>query len=179
MPDDKPDPLVLEEKETAAHRVPEVMAEELDKLSPLGFDFQGQKFSSFDGTATSDSYPQVKTHTQATTGASTTSPVDRSYTLRHGDGTESDKRYKEQERGSWVNIQLVNKNGPTADNAALSVPGVDGSGHMGGSLDRVSDELRHMHMHMYTVLSNHSFLSAYDICGWNTLDVQCHCLIIH
>ena len=138
---EKPDPLVLqEESETEKSRkMSEILTEDLDKLSPLTVDYQGQRFSSFDA-ASNNSYPQVKTHPQATTGASTTNSVDKSYTLRHGDGTVTDKRYREQERGSWVNIQLVNRNDSTVANESLSLP-EDGTSHnMGGSLDRVSVE---------------------------------------
>lgn len=120
------------------------MSEDLDKLSPLAVDFQGQKFSSFDATSKdSASYPQVKTYPQATTGASTTNSVDKSYTLRHNDGTVSDKRYREQERGSWVNIQLVNKNGSATGSELLKASDGNSASHnFGGSLDRVSVEYR-------------------------------------
>ena len=137
---EKPDPIDIEETRTTQNLSEAVESEELDKLSPLGFDFQGQKFSSLDNSASSGAYPQIKTHTQATSGASTTSPGDRSYTLRDGDGTASDKRYIEKDRGSWINIQLVNKNSSTVDNESLSVPSGEG-GHLGGSLDRVSVQM--------------------------------------
>lgn len=143
VPSEKPDPLQLQDESEAekTRKLSEIMAEDLDKLSPLAVDYQGQRFSSF-GEGSTDSYPQVKTHPQATTGASTTNSVDKSYTLRHNDGTVSDKRYKEQERGSWVNIQLVNKNGPVAGNDGLSVSEGD-TQQMGGSLDRVSVDTLH------------------------------------
>lgn len=137
---EKPDPLVLQEESEAekTRKLSEIMSEDLDKLSPLAVDYQGQRFSSLDA-GSRDSYPQVKTYPQATTGASTTNSVDKSYTLRHNDGTVADKRYKEQERGSWVNIQLVNKNGSAVGNESLSLPEEDSRSHnLGGSLDRVS-----------------------------------------
>ena len=140
---EKPDPLVLQEESEAekTRKLSEIMSEDLDKLSPLAVDYQGQRFSSFDA-ASRDSYPQVKTHPQSTTGASTTNSVDKSYTLRHDDGTVSEKRYKEQERGSWVNIQLVNKNGSTVGNESLNLPEEGGGSHtLGGSLDRVSHSI--------------------------------------
>lgn len=132
----KPDPIVLK-KEPEVHaeatrKYSEIMDEGLDKLSPLAVEYEGQQFTSFD-----DAHSQVKTHPQTTTGASTTNSVDRSYTLRHDDGTVSNRRYKEQERGSWVNIQLVNKN-HSADDESLTVPEDGDTSHLGGSLDRVS-----------------------------------------
>lgn len=137
MSNNKPDPIVFK-KENEVHAEPtrkfsEIMAEDLDTLSPLAVDFQGQQFTSFD-----DAPSQVKTHPQATTGASTTNSVEKSYTLRHDDGTVSNRRYREQERGSWVNIHLVNKN-CSAEDETLTVPEEGGdTGHLGGSLDRVS-----------------------------------------
>ena len=138
MSSEKPDPLVLKEENEveATRKLSEIMAEGLDKLSPLAVDYQGQRFSSFDD-ASSDAHSQVKTHPQTTTGASTTNSVDKSCTLRYTDGTVSDKRYKELERGSWVNIQLVNRNGSADDNEALTLPEAGDESHMGGSLDRV------------------------------------------
>ena len=134
--------MLQEESEVEKTRkLSEIMSEDLDKLSPLAVDYQGQRFSSLER----ESYPQVKTHPQATSGASTTNSVDKSYTLRHDDGTVSDKRYKEQDRGSWVNIQLVNKNGSTMGNESLSQPEEDsGSRDLGGSLDRVSLSIMYM-----------------------------------
>ena len=136
MSNDKPDPIVLK-KEPEVHaeatrKFSEIMGEDLDTLSPLAVEYQGQHFTSFD-----DAHSQVKTHPQTTTGASTTYSVDRSYTLRQDDGTVSNKRYKEQDRGSWVNIQLMNQN-CSAEDETLTVPEDGDTGHLGGSLDRVS-----------------------------------------
>ena len=133
MSSEKPDPLVLNEDNVAGRdrNLSDVMNEDLDKLSPLGLDFQGQGFSSLHGA-------QVKTHPQATSGASTTASVDKSCALRHDDGTVSEKRYREQERGSWVNIQLLNKNDSAVANESLNIPEVGDASNLGGSLDRVS-----------------------------------------
>ena len=136
MSNDKPEPIVFKEEPEvhaeATRKYSEIMNEDLDTLSPLAVEYQGQHFTSFD-----DAHSQVKTHPQTTTGASTTNSVDRSYTLRHDDGTVSNRRYKEQERGSWVNIQLVNKNHSAGDET-LTVPEDGDTSHLGGSLDRVS-----------------------------------------
>lgn len=156
---EKPDPLILqkEREDESTPNLSEILDEELDKLSPLDLDFHGQKFSSFDG-ASGEAHSQVKTHPQTTTGASTTTTtVDRSYTLRHDDSTVSDKRYREQERGSWVNIQLLNKNGSLVGNENLSVPEGGDANHMGGSLDRVSVHVR-IHVHVLGCTHVHMFV---------------------
>lgn len=130
------DPIVLKEAEIT-HNVSECMSEDLDKLSPLDIDFQGQRFSSSD-VASTDSHLQVKALTQGTSGSISPSSVDKSYTLRHDDGTVSDKRYTESERGSWINIQLVGRSEFSVDSDTLTVPVLGDTSHMGGSLDRVS-----------------------------------------
>ena len=114
-------------KDPPTRKLSDMLLQELEPMSPLQVDFPDTKFGSGNGLNTTE---EQTTHTQPTTagfGGSepAVSPtevkkrVDKSRTLV---GT-TDVRYQAQERGSWVNIKLVNPNmRNSADSAELLKP---------------------------------------------------------
>ncbi len=119
------EPLSTQEK-PVGRKLSEILSEHIEPMSPLAINYQGERFAS------------VSAADKPVTG--TENSVDKTKTL---DGS---KRYMECPHGardSWVNINVVNKEGVNGEPNKLDVlpePGYDG--FPGGSLDRVGCVLR-------------------------------------
>ncbi len=106
-------------------KLSEILSEHVEPMSPLAIDYQGERFASASGTN--------KSRVEPTSGDMTT--LDKTRTL---DG--SNARYMECAHGardSWVNINVVSKEGVNGEQERLDVLSESGGGFPGGSLDRV------------------------------------------
>jgi len=120
-------------------KLSEILADNIEPMSPLTIDFQGERFS----------VPKAEIQPQLPTGTSEVVAGERTKTLDC-----SSTRYLECAHGvrdSWVNIKLVDKGG--VNGQGVSGEGDPGpGGYPGGSLDRVRVLL--MKMNMYTCTYN-------------------------
>ncbi|XP_064384607.1 rho GTPase-activating protein 39-like isoform X2 [Halichondria panicea] len=105
-------------------KLSEILSEHIEPMSPLAIDYEGERFASASGTNKSQVSP--------TSGDMTT--LDKTRTL---DG--SNARYMECAHGardSWVNINVVSKEGVNGEQERLDVLSESGGSFPGGSLDR-------------------------------------------
>ncbi len=130
-------------KNPATRKLSDMLIQELEPMSPLKVDFPDTTFPSGNDLNTTE---EQTTHVQPTTsapgGAETATTAaeverrknkDKSRTMF---GHSSDVRYQEHDRGSWVNIKLVNPNQRNSlDSSECLKPE-----ERGRSLDRVRDE---------------------------------------
>ena len=128
-------------------RLSDMLAQEVEAMSPLTMDFPDGKFG-HSGDAQTTEEPSA--HSQATNGHFNSSDAsvlmrDESRKLSLGDMLS----YQEQERGSWVNIKLVKDGRVSSDSGSVNEKSWKGGGEsggrladkkkmLGGSLDRVS-----------------------------------------
>ena len=145
-------------------KLSEILSENIEPMSPLTIDYQGQRFSSFSSNTTDPSNPS--THVQAPATSGEMSHLNKSRTL------DASKRYVECAHGvrdSWVDIQLIKQGGGAVngEGGVRGGNGVDGKGSFlepraggftGGSLDRVSYTCGY---NLYTCLFRHDTLCTH------------------
>ena len=127
-------------KSSPKRKLSDMLAHEIEPMSPLKLDFPNERFS------ISANYPTAEepsAHTQATS-----QPNSRGVELRDktgktvmAGGGKSQVNYQEHERGSWINIKLVKEGRVSTD--TIPEEGRGGAGmkldgrQISSSLDRV------------------------------------------
>lgn len=129
-----------------SRKLSDMLTQEIEPMSPFKMDFPDSNFGRSGDVKTTE---EPSMHSQATNSVLSSSAGNAAMKEQLHKLVENQLSYREQERGSWVNIKLVKDGSMSSDSGSVNDSwkgekggGVDGikaeNNMMGGSLDRVS-----------------------------------------